>query len=280
MIHLIAGAAVAHERPHFNDKWECPDGFERHGASCYAFAQGPSTYTAASVICEQYGAMLACPLDLAEALYLGAMARNRGLDFWIGANDVLTEGQWVFPCGVANYTAQFPWCPSEPNNGGGGISNGADCVRIVGRSGPGNGNCAPGLWADYRCDADHDGDQRPFGFICELNPEKEEDWWEEDDDDDDDDLFEDAIRNVTSNNPAAIAFAVIGCLGCWASLALNALLIRRGGGLRASLSGLSGRSRTGVTSTAAASNTNYLAASTYRAPLTEPGAITSDASNA
>ena len=93
----------------------------------------------------------------------------RNPDFWIGVTDVLLEGHWNFPCGNANYS--YPWCPGEPNDGGGGIGSG-DCVRIIGRSGPGNGNCAPGHWADFRCDVPQDNDHQPVGFVCEINREK------------------------------------------------------------------------------------------------------------
>ena len=158
--------------------------------------------------------MLACPTTLAESQLLGTLSGNRGQDYWIGANDILREGQWDFPCGVANYS--FPWCPGEPNNGGGGIRSGGDCVRIIGRSAPGNGNCPTGGWADFRCDTPQDNDRNPIGFVCEINSAKQEAWWD-DDDDDEGEAAPGGGAGGGANGPA-IFFAVVGCLGCAASL--------------------------------------------------------------
>ena len=147
----------------------CPAGFSRHGSSCYFFASGPVTKTAAAATCTEYGAFLAAPQTLTEATWLGTEAGNRAEDFWISLTDVVQEGMWRFPVGRATPGYAFPWCPGEPNNGGGGGTAG-DCVRIIGVPGTGNGNCPKGQWADFRCNADRDNQNRPIGFICEYNP--------------------------------------------------------------------------------------------------------------
>ena len=236
--------------------FDCPDPFVAHGDSCYVFASGPSTKTAAAAVCEEYGAMIACPLTKAEADYLATEATRRQQDYWIGASDVLQEGTWKFPCGTATYSLADYWCPGEPNDGGGGIGSG-DCARIVGKSGPGNGNCQPGKWADFRCDTPQDNDHQPIGFVCELNREKNEEWWEEGEGE------EGEEKAKGDSNPAAITFAVIGCLGCAISIAIN--ILQR----RAYLAG--GRARTGTTSMTAGSVGGMAAldeaASTYRSPL-------------
>ena len=243
--------------------FECPEGFSRHGESCYAFASGPATQTEGVAMCEQYGAMLACPLTLEEATWLGQQAANRGQDFWISTTDVFEEGVWKMPCGTPEYAvrSQAPWCPGEPNDGGGGIGSG-DCARIIGLSAPGNGNCQPGLWADYRCNRELDNNNHPIGFICEINPDKQAEWWEGDDDDDD-------KEDEGDHNPAAIFFAVVGCLGCAASIGLNVVLWRR-----SQLAGFAGgRARTGVAGGMAPLGDS--GSTSYRAPLQVPGAITS-----
>ena len=241
-------------------EYACPDGFERLGESCYAFASGPSTKTAAAVVCEEYGASLACPTTLAEAEMLGRAATSRGQDFWISLTDVMQENHFVLPCTGKVPQYDVPWGPGEPNDSGGGYFG--DCVRIMGHAGAHNvhddaqpGDAArAGKWADFRCDAVEAPEHAPIGFICEINPEKQSEWWEDDDDDDDDD--------ASDHNPAAIFFAVVGCLGCAASAALNVVLWRR-------LHGSGGRSRTGVSSTTFPDVVDP--SSAYRAPLQEAG---------
>lgn len=216
------------------DFFECPTGFARHGTSCYAFADGPSSKTSAAVVCEEYGAMLACPQSDADAQLLGQLATAKGKDYWIGATDVMQEGTWVFPCGAANFTQ--PWCPGEPNDSGGGTDG--DCVRIIGRQGtttvhglmrPGDQDrtyrCGMGEWADHDCEANKDNDHQPIGFICEINPAKQEEWWEDDDDDEDEEGESD--RGGGDGNPAAVFFAVAGCLGCVVMAVVNVVLWKR-----------------------------------------------------
>eukprot|EP00325_Prymnesiales_sp_UTEX-LB-985_P028247 CAMPEP_0174737948 /NCGR_PEP_ID=MMETSP1094-20130205/69102_1 /TAXON_ID=156173 /ORGANISM="Chrysochromulina brevifilum, Strain UTEX LB 985" /LENGTH=226 /DNA_ID=CAMNT_0015941265 /DNA_START=95 /DNA_END=772 /DNA_ORIENTATION=- len=209
---------------------ECPPGFERFERSCYAFAQGPSTHGAAIEICESLGSKLACPSNEREIQYLNARAANDGHDYWIGLNDIIQEGHWRWPglCSrmmQANFNLTYPWCPGEPNNGGG--HSGADCVRVVGTMPPDDSHAHPQqCWADYQCDlsmGDH-GANNEFGFVCELNFDKfgDEDAYAKlygfgDDDDDDDeqegkgDGNEDDRHGCggSEGNPAAVAFAVI-----------------------------------------------------------------------
>ena len=247
------------------DELNCPEGFERHLSSCYAFADGPSTKTAAAAACWEYGAMLACVTTEAEATYLGQLVANRGQDYWIGLTDVISEGQWTMPCEATNFS--YPWCPGEPNDGGGDgdVENGGDCVRIIGSTTPGNtAGCPRGQWADLDCSASHhthDGERRPIGFICEINEAKQEDWWDDDDEWDDDD---DSGGGHT--NGVAIFFAVVGCLGCALSIACNVVLWRRR--VDNSLGG-----RAAVGSTRAANLPLEVAEGAYRAPLQEPGAL-------
>ena len=65
MLLFLAAAVTA---------FDCPDPFVAHGDSCYVFASGPSTKTAAAAVCEEHGAMIACPLTKAE----GRLPRDRG----------------------------------------------------------------------------------------------------------------------------------------------------------------------------------------------------------
>ena len=233
------------------------------------FFSSLSLVRTAAEVCDEYGAMLACVTSQAEATYLGTVAANHGQDYWIGLTDVLSEGTFTMPCEFTNFT--YPWCPNEPNNAGGGVG-GADCVRIIGRSGAGNGGCPTGKWADHACGQQLDSANHPIGFICEMNFDKQESWWGDDDndDDDDDDDGRAAGGGGGGGSGVAIFFAVMGCLGCAASIAANLVLWRRLKELR-----LGGRAIVGVTGTAAPPLSGASPASTYRAPLNE-GAISSD----
>ena len=70
----------------------CPPGFEvGPGGSCFAFAAGPTSHTAAMEVCESYASKLACPTNQEELDYISNRARNDGRDYWIGLSDVLHE---------------------------------------------------------------------------------------------------------------------------------------------------------------------------------------------
>ena len=166
----------------------CPPGFERPSdqLTCYLFAAGPSTKGAAEAYCASFRATLACP-STAEAIdYIGQRAIADHRSYWLGLSDVAREGEWTWPgtCAMSSPAniSSLPWCPGEPNNGGGGsrrggTADGGDCVRVV-RVGEA---CPAGSWADYRCDASHGTqsslhgstpDLHEFGFVCELSPSK------------------------------------------------------------------------------------------------------------
>ena len=201
-------------------------------------------------------------------------AANDHHDYWIGINDILVEGQWMWPglCSrkmAPSFNLTYPWCPGEPNNEGG--NRGADCVRVVGTM-PATGDHAhpQQCWADYQCDesaGDH-GAGNDFGFACELNLDKfgDEDAFAElygSSDDDDDMLWRDEDRDESdeeSGNPAAVAFAVIFALAFVASAFGNVVLLRRMGYL-------GGAHAAPVVRTMPTSN--------YQAPLRDPGTISS-----
>lgn len=165
--------------------FDCPPGFERPPSAaslpCYAFGAGPSTKAAAEAFCASFRATLACPSTAEQIAYISQRAVDDDRSYWIGLSDILSEDVWSWPgtCSSkpANATA-FPWCPGEPNNGGGGSRSagtgfGGDCVRVV-RQNDDSRHCPPGSWADYRCDASHGqaGRADEFGFVCELDAER------------------------------------------------------------------------------------------------------------
>ena len=73
-----------------------------------------------------------------------SLLKNKARNFWSGANDIKTEGQFVDSAGNP-LTFQY-WDPEEPNQSGD-----EDCVEI--RTGHGR-------WNDVRCYAKN-------SFVCE-----------------------------------------------------------------------------------------------------------------
>ena len=70
-------------------------------------------------------------------------------DFWIGANDIASEGNWVWANGNRASRSELIWDRGQPQNSGGG----EDCVSVVGN--PSSPNV--GLAHDYPCTWLHRG---------------------------------------------------------------------------------------------------------------------------
>lgn len=212
----------------------------------------------ASVFCHERGGELACVATQEEADYLGQKASNMARDLWISTTDAFVERQFMAPCATQAFA--YPWCPGEPNNGGGG-EGAANCVRIVGKSAPGNGNCEPGKWADFGCDQYRDNNNNMFGFVCEINDDKMPEWERERmNKAAPAGLTVDAIREAVDSNPAAIFFCVVFALAFFVSLAFNYKHCpsKSAGGKHVGINPVRGTET-----------------SSYSAPLTVPGGLSS-----
>ncbi len=130
------------------------------GCPCETLVRGDHTYMlcpmgrswpGARLHCESYGYSLAVVQDGGEDrfLYEGIAARDFA-DTWIGHNDLLEEGAWVWLDGIPIVYSH--WDEGEPNDGGG-----EDCGLIMTRHG------RESEWDDRPCES-----ERPY--ICEASP--------------------------------------------------------------------------------------------------------------
>ena len=115
----------------------CLNGFESNGDHCYLLVEDEVTYQEAVDACQAKFAILIEP----RTAELNEIAQSyAGEDkLWIGANDIDTEGTWVW---VSDREALdfTDWADNQPNDGDG---NGQDCAAMQGN----------GAWGDIQCTA-------------------------------------------------------------------------------------------------------------------------------
>ena len=139
------------------------------GDTCYYFSPPTEfgTWFEAKATCENMGAYLTTIDSLPELTWVVNHLNNNGHDrIWIGLNDEVTEGSFVWADGSANTWAEAPWYGAEPNGGTGGAPGEADCVRMAGNGDAGWGTVNGiqlGEWGDYGC-------LSPEHFVCEGVP--------------------------------------------------------------------------------------------------------------
>ena len=131
---------------------------------------------------------------------------------------------------LALCTDTFPWCAGQTK-----VEADSDCALIKGRTTNKDNTCANGKWDSYSCSsATYDDEVTPIGFICEVNPENEHDWekeWDEDEDEEgEEEKEETGGGGGGGGNGTAVFFAVVGWLGCAASIAYNYVQHKRANG--------------------------------------------------
>ncbi|XP_060608108.1 perlucin-like isoform X1 [Ruditapes philippinarum] len=137
---------------------QCPDAWITFRGSCYYISDNISCdWTEAIHHCQQHGADLVMIESKDEDLFIRSLlermyrtpSQHPGQEFWIGANDEMIEGLWVWYKGdkPVNFTG---WYPGQP-----GSEGDEDCAVIASRTDVFNG------WHDAPCAASH----HP---ICEI----------------------------------------------------------------------------------------------------------------
>jgi hypothetical protein len=128
-----------------------PDG------SCLVFVSTPVTYLQAHAACQAMTAHLAylktAALDTAAEAFIGAA------NTWIGANDMATEGTFLWDDGSALVFTN--WHTGEPNSGGTGATYQEDCVIIAGAR-------TDKQWDDRPCDATEVATSGNFAYLCQY----------------------------------------------------------------------------------------------------------------
>ncbi|XP_043208563.1 uncharacterized protein LOC122374084 [Amphibalanus amphitrite] len=105
--------------PRCTGSCDCPPGFVLCAGHCLLGLEERTNYTTAAVRCETLGAHLAVPRSDPEmnCIIQRINPKNKTL-FWLGVNDVETEGEFVGidGCGTVTTSSQW-WAKDEPNRG-------------------------------------------------------------------------------------------------------------------------------------------------------------------
>ncbi|XP_071094837.1 perlucin-like [Haliotis cracherodii] len=142
LLSSLASVTVA------EDTSKCPTGFAQYGNSCYWFSNVGGSFPEARSYCQFFRSHLVRITSKEEDDFVTHKAKQIGREFWLGATDCITEGEFRWEGGVPlNYTN---WCPEQPNNDGGDKPH--HCLMLWKRCGY--------RWNDLECDAE-------LYFICE-----------------------------------------------------------------------------------------------------------------
>ncbi|XP_019625813.1 PREDICTED: LOW QUALITY PROTEIN: sushi, von Willebrand factor type A, EGF and pentraxin domain-containing protein 1-like [Branchiostoma belcheri] len=105
---------------------ECPLGSRLFRDTCYLVSNTTATYRAAGETCRQHGGLLAMVKDKDTQDFI--MENYSGKDMWIGLDDRLTEGEFLWADGSSLDSFTY-WTYGEPNDGGARIRS-QDCVHL------------------------------------------------------------------------------------------------------------------------------------------------------
>jgi hypothetical protein len=111
--------AFVHERAAFPEGWlSCVSGeqdyqIREHGGKTYYLVQSLCSRQRSREFCQTLGAELATPVNMGEQNFLaGEIFALLETDWWIGANDLETEGDWIDADGrsldLADWDAKHP----------------------------------------------------------------------------------------------------------------------------------------------------------------------------
>ncbi|XP_056109131.1 galactose-specific lectin nattectin-like isoform X5 [Rhinichthys klamathensis goyatoka] len=102
----------------------CPATWTQYGLRCYKYFSHSTTWIRAEKNCHSHGANLASVRNKLENDFLLSLLPSPSTRAWIGANDAVHEGHWLWSDGtVFSFTH---WCSGEPNN----YQHPEDCLEI------------------------------------------------------------------------------------------------------------------------------------------------------
>ncbi|XP_078664090.1 E-selectin-like [Branchiostoma floridae x Branchiostoma belcheri] len=132
---------------------ECHFGYTAYDGECFKVYDQAKTYDQSRQVCAADGGLLAMPKtsDLNEFLWnLRSPYQTEGSDFWIGLNDLIVEGDWLWEDGTPHdVTADWNnWNSGEPNN----LRGAEDCGQLF------EGGS---VWNDDPCGRSHK-------FLCQV----------------------------------------------------------------------------------------------------------------
>jgi hypothetical protein len=116
---------------------------------CYLLFLTPFDWPSARLSClgRSANSHLSVHETAAENAFVSAFTLGR--DVWIGANDMVSEGSWVWETGQDFSQTFVNWAPGEPNSDGN-----EDCCLLYGDS-------RSGWWNDEQCSTRR-------AYVCEL----------------------------------------------------------------------------------------------------------------
>jgi hypothetical protein len=124
------------------------------GGTCFLLLAGPKERAAAEADCIALGGHLATIRNASENATVAGLVASTASAF-LGANDLATEGAFLWPDGSAvTYTN---WRMGEPNNGGAGATYQEDCAVIQG--------LLAGVWDDRPC-APPPAGTGSYAYVC------------------------------------------------------------------------------------------------------------------
>ncbi|XP_061171815.1 perlucin-like [Saccostrea echinata] len=155
---LSFGAHVVQQRqdigaPHGIGGASCPHLFYSGNSTCYRVVRIKATWPEALAYCEAYKAELAIIESEEEQRFLENYIQTEAAsfatkDFWLGATDIMSEGDWQWALTIerVSYTN---WAPGKPNN----LHNVEHCLKTEGDN--------SFLWNDDDCETHN-------YFVCET----------------------------------------------------------------------------------------------------------------
>ena len=97
---------------------ECPEGFEFILGVCYQLTPDEATYPEAVAHCPTLypGSILMEPRAKGVLLF---HTLDNSLELWVGINDIVDEGTFVYQSDSSDFTLTGLWSSGEPNDSGG-----------------------------------------------------------------------------------------------------------------------------------------------------------------
>ncbi|XP_071807950.1 C-type lectin domain family 4 member M-like [Asterias amurensis] len=115
----------------------CPPTWSQWRDKCYKMHDADVPWEEGKQICVELGGVMVVPQYEEEIQHLKNMCSCD--KFWIGCNDIQTEGTWVCLDGEGTIDVQDArWKDSEPNN----VDGNEDCACTAGATG----------WNDIKCE--------------------------------------------------------------------------------------------------------------------------------
>jgi hypothetical protein len=132
------------------------DAHSSDGTSCFLFFATPMPWAQAKAACTAASAHLAKITSAAQNAIVAQLSLNA--DSFIGANDLATEGTFVWDDGTP--LAYMHYGTNEPNNGSGQYQE--DCLVLAGKRSPFD------AWDDRPCATGVVAGAGAYAYVCEY----------------------------------------------------------------------------------------------------------------